>query len=197
MTTIVQKPSPINLSGNLPEFILFSDNSVNFVLKTGNNELFSSTYTPGSNRKIIINVKELIESVLIFQFRDILEIYTQDTLVGNFTAYINDEKIADFKVIKGGVSNFGMTAETFLQQHFLTWQPRNKKNSYSSPEYLSYYAIADCRIKLKAYISNTLSESVETTELVLSELKEGNIYTIPMMYAYISGKFNIQLFNHL
>lgn len=190
MTTIVQKPSPINLSGNLPEFILFSDNSVNFVLKTGNNELFSSTYTPGSNRKIIINVKELIESVLIFQFRDILEIYTQDTLVGNFTAYINDEKIADFKVIKGGVSNFGMTAETFLQQHFLTWQPRNKKISYSSPEYLSYYAIADCRIKLKAYISNTLSESVETTELVLSELKEGNIYTIPMMYAYISGKLN-------
>lgn len=188
--TIVQKPSSINLSGNLPEFILFSDNPLNFVLKIGNNDLFSGTYTPGNDRKITINVKEVIESVLSFQFRNILETYTQDTLVGNFTAYINDEIIADFRVIKGGISNFGMTAETFLQQHFLTWQPRKKKVSYSSPEYLSYYAITDCRVKLKAYISNTSSDSVETIELVLSELKAGNVYTIPMMYAYISGKLN-------
>lgn len=188
--TIVQKPSSINLSGNLPEFILFSDNPLNFVLKIGDNDLFSGTYTPGNDRKITINVKEVIESVLSFQFRNILETYTQDTLIGNFTAYINDEIIADFRVIKGGVSNFGMTAETFLQQHFLTWQPRKKKVSYSSPEYLSYYAITDCRVKLKAYISNTSSDSVETIELVLAELKAGNVYTIPMMYAYISGKLN-------
>lgn len=183
--TIVQKPSSINLSGNLPSFIIFSDDPFSFELKRASVSLFSGSYIPGSDRKVSIDVKDVIESVLSFQFRDILETYTQDTLIDTFNAYINDELICKFEVIKGGISNFGMTPQTFLQQHFLTWQPREKKVSYSSPEYLTYYAVTDCRVKLRAYIGD-----VETREIVISELQQGKIYTIPVMYAVISGKLD-------
>lgn len=183
--TIVQKPSPINLSGNLPSFIMFSDDPFNFVIKKGNISLLSGSYTPGGDRKVTIDVKDVIEFSLSFQFRDILETYTQDTLIGTFYAYINDELICNFEVIKGGISNFGMTPQTFLQQHFLTWQPREKRVSYSSPEYLTYYAVTDCRIKLKAYMS-----TVDAIEMVISELQQGKVYTIPVMYAVVAGKLN-------
>ena len=185
MMTIVQKPSPINLSGNLPSFIMFSDDPFNFVIKKGNISLLSGSYTPGGDRKVTIDVKDVIEFSLSFQFRDILETYTQDTLIGTFYAYINDELICNFEVIKGGISNFGMTPQTFLQQHFLTWQPREKRVSYSSPEYLTYYAVTDCRIKLKAYMS-----TVDAIEMVISELQQGKVYTIPVMYAVVAGKLN-------
>ena len=183
--TIVQKPSPINLSGNLPSFIMFSDDPFNFVIKKGNISLLSGSYTPGGDRKVTIDVKDVIEFSLSFQFRDILETYTQDTLIDTFYAYINDELICNFEVIKGGISNFGMTPQTFLQQHFLTWQPREKRVSYSSPEYLTYYAVTDCRIKLKAYMS-----TVDAIEMVISELQQGKVYTIPVMYAVVAGKLN-------
>ena len=183
--TIVQKPSPINLSGNLPSFIMFSDDPFNFVIKKGNISLLSGSYTPGGDRKVTIDVKDVIEFSLSFQFRDILETYTQDTLIGTFYAYINDELICNFEVIKGGISNFGMTPQTFLQQHFLTWQPREKRVSYSSPEYLTYYAVTDCCIKLKAYMS-----TVDAIEMVISELQQGKVYTIPVMYAVVAGKLN-------
>ena len=185
MMTIVQKPSPINLSGNLPSFIMFSDDPFNFVIKKGNISLLSGSYTPGGDRKVTIDVKDVIEFSLSFQFRDILETYTQDTLIDTFYAYINDELICNFEVIKGGISNFGMTPQTFLQQHFLTWQPREKRVSYSSPEYLTYYAVTDCRIKLKAYMS-----TVDAIEMVISELQQGKVYTIPVMYAVVAGKLN-------
>ena len=185
--TIVQKPDPLNLSGNLSDFVFFTDEAIAFSLFWQGRELYSGVYTPGNDHKISVSVKEVIESVLEFQFRDILEVYSQDLLVDNFQAFVDGRQIADFKVIKGGVATFGMTAKTFLQQHFLTWQPREKKISYSSPEYLTYYAVEDSKVKIKAYF-NDASGSLANKEIVMASLSAGKAYTIPVMYAVVVGK---------
>ena len=185
--TIVQKPDPLNLSGNLSDFVFFTDEAIAFSLFWQGRELYSGVYTPGNDHKISVSVKEVIESVLEFQFRDILEVYSQDLLVDNFQAFVDGRQIADFKVIKGGVATFGMTAKTFLQQHFLTWQPREKKISYSSPEFLTYYAVEDSKVKIKAYF-NDASGSLANKEIVMASLSAGKAYTIPVMYAVVVGK---------
>lgn len=167
--------------------MFFTDEAIAFSLFWQGRELYSGVYTPGNDHKISVSVKEVIESVLEFQFRDILEVYSQDLLVDNFQAFVDGRQIADFKVIKGGVATFGMTAKTFLQQHFLTWQPREKKISYSSPEYLTYYAVEDSKVKIKAYF-NDASGSLANKEIVMASLSAGKAYTIPVMYAVVVGK---------
>ena len=80
------------------------------------------------------------------------------------------------------------TPANFLLQNFLTWQPNVKPVTYYSPEFLTYYAVQECRVKLHAYFTDESATIVSQSDLVLADLTKGKAYTIPLQYASVVGK---------
>ena len=184
--TIVEKPNTLSLSQNMKRFIVSSVNPINFVLKKGGAVLLTQRYVTNESDRIEIDVKDIIHASLRYQLRESGEVYEQPELAADFTAVI-DETEVHFRVVRGGVAHLEDAATTFLQQNWLTWQPTEKKVTYYSPEFLTYYAVADCVVKLKAYFSG----SDET--ITYASLSAGKAYTLPLQYAVVSGKFKDKL----
>lgn len=184
--TIVEKPNTLSLSQNMKRFIVSSVNPINFVLKKGGAVLLTQRYVTNESDRIEIDVKDIIHASLRYQLRESGEVYEQPELAADFTAVI-DETEVHFRVVRGGVAHLEDAASTFLQQNWLTWQPTEKKVTYYSPEFLTYYAVADCVVKLKAYFSG----SDET--ITYASLSAGKAYTLPLQYAVVSGKFKDKL----
>ena len=80
------------------------------------------------------------------------------------------------------------SAENFLKNNFLTWQPQVKAVTYYSPEFLTYYAAEACAVKCKAYLWN--GTGYTESEITLAHLTEGCVYTIPVQYAIIAKALN-------
>ncbi|RGN43837.1 MULTISPECIES: hypothetical protein [unclassified Bacteroides] len=188
--TIIIKPGDLNLSGNLDRFRISSAEKVAFRLRLGNEYLLSQTYDPNPEGIIEIDVKDVVESRLSSVFRDTTEIYTQTTLVHTFVAEINGTE-ETFRVVRGGVDQLQDPADNFLRFNFLTWQPQTKKVTYYQPEYLTYYAVDDVKVKVKAYFQ-TLGVTTSVT-IDYATLAAGNAYTIPMQYGVIAGKLSHKL----
>lgn len=180
MAAIIQKPDTLSLSGNIKKFILSSGTVISFVLKEGSTVLLDATYEPGSEGRVTIDVRDIIESRLSYLISHD-NFYVQPEIVKQFTAVVDGVENT-FRVIRTGVANLGDTPGNWLSGNFLTWQPVNKQVTYYSPEWISYYAAVACTMKLKAYFNDGTSQ-VKT----LGTMAAGNAYTANIQYAVVAG----------
>lgn len=184
---IVQRPDELSLSANLKEFVIQSSTQITFVLRQEGDVVLSQRYDSGVDGKITINLKDIIHSRLSFTLNETDTCYRQENLVSLFIAEIDGTQV-NFRVIRGGVDTFADTATNFLMQNFLTWQPQVKPVTYYTPEFLTYYAVVPCSVKLKAYYTNADGKVTGEETITLATLAETNAYTIPMQYSVINAR---------
>ena len=177
---IIQQPDALSLSGNLKKFIVSSGETVSFVLKDGSTVLLDATYEPGSDSRVTIDVQDIVESRLSFLITH-ENFYQQQNVVKTFTAVIDGTEYT-FRAIRAGVANLGDTPGNWLKGNFLTWQPTSKPVTYYSPEWLTYYAVEACTIKLKA----TFPDNTEQT-VTIASCEVGKAFTCNLQYAVVAG----------
>lgn len=178
----VQTPDNISLSGNLKELILQSSDPVDVKLTAGGATLLDETYYPGNGNLIHIDLSSIVKSHLSFSLPS-SDVFLQPSIAKTFTlAY--GTTTSSFRCIRSGKLNLTQGASAFLTGNFLTWQPNQKPVTYYSPEWLTYYAVHDCSIRLKAY----WEDGTDSTITLVSP-SAGNCYTLNMQYAVVSGKF--------
>lgn len=189
--TFIQKPDNLCLSRNIPKVIVSSEDVFSFELKKGEDVLFSASYTPDKNNRAEIDIREIVHTSLSFTLKEQTTSYVQSNLVADFTISLNSgELTASFRAIRAGVDRSSVDAAIFLKANFLTWQPQVKKVTYSTPEYLTFYAVSDCVVRLKAYFNE--GEETTSEEIELYNASAGSAYTLPMEYAVIAAKFDSQ-----
>lgn len=187
--TFIQKPDNLCLSRNIPKVIVSSEDVFSFELKKGEDVLFSASYTPDKNNRAEIDIREIVHTSLSFTLKEQTTSYVQSNLVADFTISLNSgELTASFRAIRAGVDRSSVDAAIFLKANFLTWQPQVKKVTYSTPEYLTFYAVSDCVVRLKAYFNE--GEESTSEEIELYNASAGSAYTLQMEYAVIAAKFN-------
>lgn len=180
---IIQQPDALSLSRNLKPLVIGSSEPVSFELKKGEDTLLSQRYEPGDNQRIEIDLREIIHAQLSCDLKQSGESYEQTNLAADFTAIIDGSRIS-FRVVKAGVDRLADTPTNFLKQNFLTWQPNVKRVTYSSPEFLTYYAVEDSTVKLKA----VFTDSNET--ITFSVLESGKAWTMNLQYANVVKSLN-------
>ncbi len=171
------------MSGNLKPFVLQSSTAVAFTLEVGGSLVLNETYYPGNGNLIEIDLREVVESYLSFTFPS-SDVFNQTLLARSFTAKFDGQTVS-FNAIRAGKARLNQSASEFLKENFLTWQPQVKPVTYYSPEWLTYYAVETCRIKLKAYFEDGTS-----SENTLSSPSAGTCYTLNLQYGVVSGKFS-------
>lgn len=187
--TFIQKPDNLCLSRNIPKVIVSSEDVFSFELKKGEDVLFSASYTPDKNNRAEIDIREIVHTSLSFTLKEQTTSYVQSNLVADFTISLNSgELTASFRAIRAGVDRSPVDAAIFLKANFLTWQPQVKKVTYSTPEYLTFYAVSDCVVRLKAYFNE--GEATTSEEIELYNASAGSAYTLPMEYAVIAAKLD-------
>ena len=187
--TFIQKPDNLCLSRNIPKVIVSSEDVFSFELKKGEDVLFSASYTPDKNNRAEIDIREIVHTSLSFTLKEQTTSYVQSNLVADFTISLNSgELTASFRAIRAGVDRSSVDAAIFLKANFLTWQPQVKKVTYSTPEYLTFYAVSDCVVRLKAYFNE--GEETTSEEIELYNASAGSAYTLPMEYAVIAAKLD-------
>lgn len=185
--TILQQPDPLSLSGNIKEFRIGTTDIISFRLLQGDEEIVARSYEPGADGVVIINIQDIIHARLSFLFNNTSMVYEQKTIVSTFKALLSATEV-EFTAIRCGVDMLADTPANFLLQNFLTWQPNVKPVTYYSPEFLTYYAVQECRVKLHAYFTDESATIVSQSDLVLADLTKGKAYTIPLQYASVVGK---------
>lgn len=187
--TFIQKPDNLCLSRNIPIVIVSSEDVFSFEMKKGEDVLFSASYTPDKNNRAEIDIREIVHTSLSFTLKEQTTSYVQSNLVADFTISLNSgELTASFRAIRAGVDRSSVDAAIFLKANFLTWQPQVKKVTYSTPEYLTFYAVSDCVVRLKAYFNE--GEETTSEEIELYNASAGSAYTLQMEYAVIAAKFD-------
>lgn len=177
---IIQQPDALSLSGNLKKFIVSSGETVSFILKDGSTVLLDATYEPGADGRVTIDVQDIIEARLSFLITH-ESFYQQLNVVKTFTAIIDGTEYT-FRAIRAGVANLSDTPGNLLKGNFLTWQPTSKPVTYYSPEWLTYYAVEACTIKLKAtFPDNTVQN------FTLGACEAGKAFTCNVQYAVVAG----------
>ena len=204
--TILQQPDALSLSGNIKDFRISTPGKISFVLLQGATEILSQSYDPGQDGLVTISLKDIIHSCLSFQLQELSQVYLQPTLADTFTARFSDEYVVNpdvsgdpvytditFRAVRAGIDRFADTATNFLSQNFLTWQPTVKPVTYYSPEFLTYYAVVPCIVKLRAYFTDDSGSVITQKDITLSDFEAGKAYTIPLQYASVSGKLDNEL----
>lgn len=204
--TILQQPDALSLSGNIKDFRISTPGKISFVLLQGATEILSQSYDPGQDGLVTISLKDIIHSCLSFQLQELSQVYLQPTLADTFTARFSDEYVVNpdvsgdpvytditFRAVRAGIDRFADTATNFLTQNFLTWQPTVKPVTYYSPEFLTYYAVVPCIVKLRAYFTDDSGSVITQKDITLSDFEAGKAYTIPLQYASVAGKLDNEL----
>ena len=181
MATIKQLPNSLSLSGNILDIILTSSETVNFKILEGTETILEENYDPDENGEITIRLRDIIPTLLTVAIPT-TNIYqqTESCKIYDFSIDGDSNKC---KIIKGGV-DASITAETFLEANWLTWQQQSKKVKYTDPEWLSYYSILTTNVKVKAYFKDADPEII-----TLTTFKPGNLYTINVNFEYLSSLF--------
>ena len=177
---IIQQPDAISLSGNMKKFIVSSGNQVSFQLSDGAAVLLEATYEPGTDGRVTIDVKDIIESRLAYLL-SYDNFYEQSSIVKYFTAVIDSTSVS-FRVIRSGIAQLADTTSNWLTGNFLTWQPTTKPVTYYSPEWLTYYAQEACNIMLKATFPDNTVQNIN-----LGACGAGKAFTCNLQYAVIAG----------
>lgn len=204
--TILQQPDALSLSGNIKDFRISTPGKISFVLLQGATEILSQSYDPGQDGLVTISLKDIIHSCLSFRLQESSQVYLQPTLADTFTARFSDEYVVNpdisgdpvytditFRAVRAGIDRFADTATNFLTQNFLTWQPTVKPVTYYSPEFLTYYAVVPCIVKLRAYFTDDSGSVITQKDITLSDFEAGKAYTIPLQYASVAGKLDNEL----
>lgn len=183
---ILQQPDAVSLSANLKTFIISSSAAVLFTLTQGGETILSQRYEPNQDSQIEIDLRDVIESRLYFELRDIGTVYVQPGIVSNFTATIGNVNHT-FRVLRGGVDHLEGSAESYLRGNFLTWQPTVKRVTYYTPEFLTYYATGDCSPKLRAYFTDDAGNVTSQADYEIASLSSGVATTLPLQYGNVVG----------
>lgn len=157
--------------------------AVSFILKKGTATLLEQSYEPGPDKMVTIDVREVVESQLSYTLDTAQEIYSQNTIFADFTATIDGTSHL-FRAIRCGIANLADTPGNWLKLHFLTWQPKVKEVTYYSPEWLTYYAVSNCTVKIKATFPDNSSSTTN-----LKGMTAGECATFNLQYSIISRLF--------
>lgn len=184
--------------GSMNVFEIYNDSKTDVVFalryQGAEQNIVQHTYTPNDEHRITVDVKDIILPLLAFELKDDSTPYVQENIMKAFSAEIyevgdaGNKKEFSFSVIRAGVDKLADSAENFLKNNFLTWQPQVKAVTYYSPEFLTYYAAEACAVKCKAYLWN--GTGYTESEITLAHLTEGCVYTIPVQYAIIAKSLN-------
>ena len=184
--------------GSMNAFEIYNDSKTDVVFalryQGAEQNIVQHTYTPNDEHRITVDVKDIILPLLAFELKDDSTPYVQENIMKAFSAEIyevgdaGNKKEFSFSVIRSGVDKLADSAENFLKNNFLTWQPQVKAVTYYSPEFLTYYAAEACAVKCKAYLWN--GTGYTESEITLAHLTEGCVYTIPVQYAIIAKALN-------
>lgn len=184
--------------GSMNVFEIYNDSKTDVVFALryhgAEQNIVQHTYTPNDEHRITVDVKDIILPLLAFELKDDSTPYIQENIMKAFSVEIyevgdaGNKKEFSFSVIRSGVDKLADSAENFLKNNFLTWQPQMKAVTYYSPEFLTYYAAEACAVKCKAYLWN--GTGYTESEITLAHLTEGCVYTIPVQYAIIAKALN-------
>lgn len=184
--------------GSMNVFEIYNDSKTDVVFALryhgAEQNIVQHTYTPNDEHRITVDVKDIILPLLAFELKDDSTPYIQENIMKAFSAEIyevgdaGNKKEFSFSVIRAGVDKLADSAENFLKNNFLTWQPQVKAVTYYSPEFLTYYAAEACAVKCKAYLWN--GTGYTESEITLAHLTDGCVYTIPVQYAIIAKALN-------
>lgn len=183
---ITQKPDALSLSGNLKNIILDeATGQVAFTLSVGGSEILSGIYTPDESGRIIIDIRRYVEEQLSFNLTYGTEPWQQTMLARTFSFTAGALAAQTFTAIRTGIDNPGETAANWLRANFLTWQPTVKHVTYSTPEFLTYYAASACRLMVKVYYPDGTSSTLDPIAL------SAGAWTIPVFYAAIAARLGL------
>ena len=198
MIQVLLYPDALSLVGSMNAFEIYNDSKTDVVFALryhgAEQNIVQHTYTPNDEHRITVDVKDIILPLLAFELKDDSTPYVQENIMKAFSAEIyevgdaGNRKEFSFSVIRAGVDKLADSAENFLKNNFLTWQPQVKAVTYYSPEFLTYYAAEACAVKCKAYLWN--GTGYTESEIKLAHLTEGCVYTIPVQYAIIAKALN-------
>lgn len=198
MIQVLLYPDALSLVGSMNAFEIYNDSKTDVVFALryhgAEQNIVQHTYTPNDEHRITVDVKDIILPLLAFELKDDSTPYVQENIMKAFSAEIyevgdaGNRKEFSFSVIRSGVDKLADSAENFLKNNFLTWQPQVKAVTYYSPEFLTYYAAEACAVKCKAYFWN--GTGYTESEITLAHLTEGCVYTIPVQYAIIAKALN-------
>ncbi len=198
MIQVLLYPDALSLVGSMNAFEIYNDSKADVVFALryhgAEQNIVQHTYTPNDEHRITVDVKDIILPLLAFELKDDSTPYIQENIMKAFSAEIyevgdaGNRKEFSFSVIRAGVDKLADSAENFLKNNFLTWQPQVKAVTYYSPEFLTYYAAEACAVKCKAYLWN--GTGYTESEITLAHLTEGCVYTIPVQYAIIAKALN-------
>lgn len=198
MIQVLLYPDALSLVGSMNAFEIYNDSKADVVFALryhgAEQNIVQHTYTPNDEHRITVDVKDIILPLLAFELKDDSTPYIQENIMKAFSAEIyevgdaGNKKEFSFSVIRSGVDKLADSAENFLKNNFLTWQPQVKAVTYYSPEFLTYYAAEASAVKCKAYLWN--GTGYTESEITLAHLTEGCVYTIPVQYAIIAKALN-------
>lgn len=198
MIQVLLYPDALSLVGSMNAFEIYNDSKTDVVFALryhgAEQNIVQHTYTPNDEHRITVDVKDIILPLLAFELKDDSTPYIQENIMKAFSAEIyevgdaGNKKEFSFSVIRAGVDKLADSAENFLKNNFLTWQPQVKAVTYYSPEFLTYYTAEACAVKCKAYLWN--GTGYTESEITLAHLTEGCVYTIPVQYAIIAKALN-------
>lgn len=186
MSSILQQPDAISLVGNMKEFIVSSAADVTFQLLEGATTVLSEVYSPDANGKVYISVDEVLKSLLSVIVPDgSTDVTEQPNAAKAYAADIDGTQV-NFTVVKSGV-DATVDPSVWLKANWLTWQPQTKYVKYTDPQWLSYFAVVDVTVKVKAYfIDNT------TQTITFATLTAGKEYSLNVLFSNIRSKFTNQ-----
>ena len=200
MIQVLLYPDALSMVGSMNVFEIYNDSKTDVVFALryhgAEQNIVQHTYTPNDEHRITVDVKDIILPLLAFELKDDSTPYIQENIMKAFSAEIyevgdaGNKKEFSFSVIRAGVDKLADSAENFLKNNFLTWQPQVKAVTYYSPEFLTYYAAEACAVKCKAYLWN--GTGYTESEITLAHLTEGCVYTIPVQYAIIAKALNLK-----
>ena len=191
--TILQQPDALSFSMNLKPFKINTAVDVAFALRQGGETLLTDSLSPDADDMVELSLRDVIHDRLSCAVPPDENPYVQPAVAADFTAVFGSQSVS-FRVIRGGVDGLSETVPNFVRANFLTWQPNVKPVTYSSPEFLSYYAVdSGCSLKVKAYFTDAQGNVTPGTEKTICSLTQGVVTTVSVQYAVIAGLYSNNL----
>ena len=187
MSTIIQQPDTLNLSGNLKKFIVSSAEEISFVLQQGSTVLLEEIYQPDASGMATIDVKAVIDRLLEITLPTTGGTFVQTAGIGDFTATIDTNSPITFTVVKGGVAELAETAESWLSAHLLTWQIQEKFILQVQPEWIGVYAVSSGSVVALVYAADGSSSTI-----TLASLAAGALYSVDASWGAITSLSGVQ-----
>jgi hypothetical protein len=180
MSTIIQQPDSLSFSRNLKKFVISSTEQVSYILGRGSEQILNEIYFPGTGDLVEIDLTDVIDRLLSISLPT-NSLKDQTTGYSDFMANI-DGVLVGFRVVKGGVKGLGVTAESWFNTHWLSWQIQDKRILQIQPEWLTLYTNATRIVKVKAYFLDKTDETITLQTLT----DTGKLYAIDVSWAVIN-----------